>query len=86
MTIDNAKLLAFEIVIPGSQKTCKIVSIKVHIFSTRRLGLGGGGGFSFDACLSHLTIDHAFLSTRHKGNGRIRIFTGSTLAGIQCKE
>ena len=29
--------------------------------------LGGGGGYSFVACLSHLTIDHASLSRRRGG-------------------
>ena len=32
-------------------------------------GLGGGGAYSFAACVSRLTIDHASLSRRSTGGG-----------------
>ena len=35
-----------------------------HIHRSMQAGVGGGEAYSFVACLSHMTIDHAFLSRR----------------------
>ena len=44
---------------------------------TNRRGGGGRGVYSFDACLSHLTIDHAFFSRQRV---RVVVCTGPLIA------
>ena len=47
-------------------------------------GMGGEGAYSFVACLSHLTIDHASLSRRRRGDAVGGVFGVSVDVPVGC--